>query len=143
MKCDELKPLVFSLNDLAYVDELAVEKNFENPHDHAVYKATEVDSAIAELKQKLRDAVMWAAKADDENRKLQYALWLARANMAKTEYNHWILIWHCELNNHLFFINKTRYKNGAKVDRLHYPWEWRDIWNDVERKCLKKAEEYK
>lgn len=43
MKCDKLKPLVFSLNDLAYVDELAVEKNFENPHDHAVYKATQID----------------------------------------------------------------------------------------------------
>ena len=45
MKCDELKPLVFSLNDLAYIDESAVEKNFGNPHDHAVYKATEVDAA--------------------------------------------------------------------------------------------------
>ena len=53
MKCDELKPLVFSLNDLAYVDERAVENNFENPHDHAVYKTTEVDAAIEELKQKL------------------------------------------------------------------------------------------
>ncbi len=54
MKCDELKPLVFSLNDLAYIDESAVKKNFENPHDHAVYKATEVDAAIAELKEAWR-----------------------------------------------------------------------------------------
>lgn len=37
MKCDELKPLVFSLNDLAYVDELAVEKNFENPLNPYLY----------------------------------------------------------------------------------------------------------
>lgn len=53
MKCDELKPLVFSLADLAYVDEVCATKNFQNPHDHAVYKATEVDEAIAELKKEI------------------------------------------------------------------------------------------
>lgn len=62
---DELKPLVFSIADLAYVDEIRVTKNFQNPHDHAVYKAAEVDAAIAELKA--------------ENRRLKRALWLARA----------------------------------------------------------------
>lgn len=55
MKCDELKPLVFSLSDLAYVDEVRVTNNFQNPHDHAVYKATEVDAAIAEIKEELHD----------------------------------------------------------------------------------------
>lgn len=58
MKCDELKPLVFSIADLAYVDEVHVTKNFQNPHDHAVYKATEVDEAIAELKQKLDEYIL-------------------------------------------------------------------------------------
>ncbi len=52
---DKLKPLVFSINDLAYVDESAVEKNFENPHDHAVYKATEVDEFIAEKDAEIAD----------------------------------------------------------------------------------------
>lgn len=56
MKCDELKQLVFSIADLAYVDEIRVTKNFQDPHDHAVYKATEVDAAIAELKKKLAAA---------------------------------------------------------------------------------------
>lgn len=55
MKCDELKPLVYSINDFAQIDEPAVKKNFENPHDHAVYKATEVDDAIYELKAKLAE----------------------------------------------------------------------------------------
>jgi hypothetical protein len=100
----------------------------------------------AELKAKLESvqATAYAESVDAgmENRRLKRALWLARADRAKTEYNHWILIWHCELNNHLFFINKTRYKNRAKVDRLHYPWEWRDIWDEVERKCRAKAEQY-
>ncbi len=45
---EELKPLVFSINDLAYVDEIMVKKNFDNPHDHAVYKATEVDKVLAQ-----------------------------------------------------------------------------------------------
>lgn len=50
MKCDELKPLLYSIRDLAYVDEPQPEPHFQNPHDHAVYKATEVDAAIDELK---------------------------------------------------------------------------------------------
>ena len=101
MKCDELKPLVFSIADLAYVDEIRVTKNFQNPHDHAVYKATEADEAIAELKTKLaeeREFGLNRAKSADheigklcaelcelkaENRKHQRALWMARAERAK------------------------------------------------------------
>ena len=67
-----MKPLVFSLADLAYVDEVCVTKNFQNPHDHAVYKATEVDAAIAELKQKLHDAEM--AKDDAECANTEYRI---------------------------------------------------------------------
>ena len=70
------------------------------------------------------------------------ALWLARAERAKTEYQHWILIWHCANTNQYFFINKTRYKHTSKVDRMRYPLEWRDIWSEVEQRCSKKAEEY-
>lgn len=58
----ELKPLVFSLNDLAYVDESAVKKNFENPHDHAVYKATEVDAFVKE-----KDAEIEKLKTEIKN----------------------------------------------------------------------------
>lgn len=64
MKCDKLKPLVFSINDLAYIDESAVVKNFDNPHDHAVYKATEVDEFIAE-----KDAEIEKLKAENERLK--------------------------------------------------------------------------
>lgn len=45
---EELKPLVFSISDLAYVDEPTPQPNFQNPHDHAVYKATEVDKVLAQ-----------------------------------------------------------------------------------------------
>lgn len=47
MKRDKLKPLVFSISDLAFVDEPTPQPNFQNPHDHAVYKATEVEAVIA------------------------------------------------------------------------------------------------
>lgn len=146
MKCDELKyeRLGDAFND--YPDStLVIRKQF-------------VDAAIAELKaenERLNRELEHVKNGDcintcdvvekhvKEDIKAKRALWLARAERAKTEYNHWILIWHCELSNHLFFINKTRYKNRAKVDRLHYPWEWRDIWYEVERKCRAKAEEFK
>jgi hypothetical protein len=139
MKCDKLKAEPMIIND----DYMAL-----------YYPKDSVDAAIEELKRehhKERDEYIEMVdqhkaklvEQESENRRLKRSLWMARADRAKTEYNHWILIWHCELNNHLFFINKTRYKNRAKVDRLHYPWEWRDIWDEVERKCRAKAEEYK
>jgi len=121
MKCDELKPLVFSIRDLAYVDELAVRKNFDNPHDHAVYKATEVDEAIAELKSALNEAeeARYEAGADaadyyQENRRLRKALYKACANWAK--YKKW--------------------------DTFTPDKDWKK-WHEMSKKCLKKAEEYK
>ena len=117
MKCDELKPLVFSLKDLAFIDEPAVQKNFENPHDHAVYKATEVDAVIAELKQNLEDAKATAyaesVDAGMENRRLKRALWLARSYRGR--------------DNSILLPSKFM----------------RNVWDNVERKCLKKAEQYK
>lgn len=123
MKCDELKPLVFSINDLAYVDELAVRKNFDNPHDHAVYKATEVDEAIAELKAKL-ESVQASAYAESvdagmRERRLKRALYKACANWAM---------------------------NARMVEIETEPWgenhESR-LWAGVYDKCLKKSEEWR
>lgn len=84
-----------------------------------------------------------AYKLAVETKKAKHALWLARAAREKTEYQHWILIWRCANTNQYFFINKTRYKHTSKVDRMRYPWEWRDMWLEVEKRCIKKAEEYK
>ena len=117
MKCDELKPLVFSLNELSFIDESAVQKNFENPHDHAVYKATEVDDAIAELKQKLEDAKATAyaesVDAGMRERRLKRALYKACANWA-----HFAVA---------FFSS----------------YATKERWHNMENKCIKKAEEYK
>ena len=120
MKCDELKPLVFSLNELSFIDEPAVQKNFENPHDHAVYKATEVDAAIAELKQKLEDAGV-------RERRLKRALWLARANRA-IEKIAWFKLWNAS-------ISTMNPEDGARQEY--------DKWKKALGKFLAKAEEYK
>lgn len=125
MKCDELKPLVFSLNELAFIDEPAVQKNFENPHDHAVYKATEVDAAIAELKQKLEDVkasnYTESVDAGMENRRLKRALWLARAERAHLKVlEYWPDYCH---NSHCRIAEQK--------------------WDKVERKCRAMAEKFK
>jgi len=141
MKCDELKPLVFSLNDLAYIDESAVKKNFENPHDHAVYKATEVDAAIAELKHKLEDAKATAyaesIDANMENRRLRRALWMARAERAEEKQQ----LFHFSLGYKKLCIDG--FYDPYSGRRELTPKQWIKVFNKVYVKCLKKAEEYK
>lgn len=122
MKCDELKPLVFSLNELSFIDEPAVQKNFENPHDHAVYKATEVDAAIAELKQKLEDAGV-------RERRLKRALWRAIALFCarSCEYFSGIMS-HCLMGQEDLY-RRCEEKINKYLNAMY--------------KCRAKAEEYK
>lgn len=170
MKCDKLKPLVFSINDLAYVDEIMVKKNFDNPHDHAVYKATEVDAAIdelktehhkerdeyismvhsreqtiKELKQKLESvrASMYADVVDAgmENRRLRRALWIARALRAESRKNYWYARSCHEGDDFIVSIDGSPVKYIGCIKRTNF--DWLKTWSEVECKCLKKAEEYK
>ena len=139
MKCDELKPLVFSINDFAYIDEPAVQKNFENPHEHAVYKATEVDDAIAELKQKLEDAQATAyaesVDAGMRERRLRRALYKACANWAICEIDYWRK---CLEHVGDYFDVRT----GQDLDVKRCEKMIRN-WINSKSKCIKKAEEYK
>ena len=114
----------------------SLRKAVSNWHD----KYCNLQETIDRLERKLECV---KENKDKELRATKHALWLARAARAKTEYQHWILIWRCANTNQYFFINKTRYRHTSKVDRMMYPWEWRDIWSEVEQRCLKKAEEYK
>ena len=134
MKCDKLKPLVFSISDLAYVDESRVEKNFENPHDHAVYKATEVDAAIAELKAKL-ESVQASAYADSvdagmRERRLQRALWITRGAVHKAKR----MAMYGLLQAYPLWEGSPA---GLEVHKNIHRYD------GYERKCLKKAEEYR
>ena len=87
------------------------------------YEAESVDTAIAELKAKLKESeeARYEADADaadyyQENRRLKRALWLARAEMART--SAWV-----------FWNRKDDYNYNK--------------WKKVERKCRAKAEGYK
>ena len=96
MKCDELK---------AYNGDVTIPV-YGTIADAKVYLKKDVDAAIAELK----------SKADAEIRRLKRALWLSRAEMART--SAWV-----------FWNRKDDYNYNK--------------WKKVEFKCRAKAEEYK
>lgn len=83
----------------------------------------EVNEAFKELKQKLQDQCISCpvkmqednvvAEKDNEIRRLKRALWLARSYRGR--------------DNSILFPSKFM----------------RNVWDNVERKCLKKAEQYK
>ena len=106
MKCDELEKF-----------DAVSNADLSAGYDHRyAYEADEVDEAIAELKAR---NVMFHDEAKyykAENRRLQRALWLARAERAK---------------------------EMAKGYNAVVEWCSHSRWIEVERKCLKKAKEYK
>lgn len=115
------------------------------------YDADEVDEAIEELKAKLESvqASMYADVVDAgmENRKLKRALWLARAESAKNakcKYHRLAQKEVCDPQPHGWscYINGEVYPTG-KMSRKLEPHYWCDIWDEVERKCRAKAEQYK
>lgn len=112
MLCDELK--VYVPQDGPW--GLEPEEGGKLVEEETCYLKSDVDAAIAELKQKLEDvqASMYADMVDAnmEVRRLKRALYKACANWA----------------HHRVFV---RFKTNEKA------------WENVERKCLKKAEEYK
>lgn len=122
MKCDEL--IRWQDKDLteyyeaesvdAAIDELKTEHHKER-HEYI--------KMIAELKQKLQDQCISCpvkmqeddvvAEKDNEIRRLKRALWLARAYRGR--------------DNSILLPSKFM----------------RNVWDNVERRCIKKAEEYK
>lgn len=145
MKCDELQQV-------------------ENPIEWGLYyDKNEVDAAIAELKCELKDVI------DDRNEfkklyseqtenlcieksnvdtleqalnQMQRALWLARADRAKAEWGHWATIWFCNtsvvLNINKSSVSQVPYRCTIQRNAAI----WRNMWNEVERKCRAKAKEY-
>ena len=141
MKCGKLKPLVFSIKDFAYIDEPAAEKNFENPQAHAFYKATEVDDAIAELKQKLQDHCISCPvkmQEDDVVAELKQKLEDAKA----TAYTDSV---DAGMENRR--LKRALYK--ACANWAHFAvaffssYATKERWHNMEIECLKKAKEYK
>jgi len=136
MKCDKLQQV-------------------ENPIEWGLYyDKNEVDAAIAELKEVAEDACLERddnqnviEELDSENRKLEHALWMARAESAKDaecRYHRLAQKEVCDPQPHGWscYINGEVYPTG-KMSRKLEPHYWCDIWSEVERKCRAKAEEYK
>ena len=104
------------------------------------------EEEIADLKAKLENvqASMYCdvVDANMENRRLKRALWLARTERSTEKVD---LFWYARASTELLDIN-------GRPDRIPEPkgwWrqlkatEWMCIWQEVERKCRAKAEEYK
>lgn len=98
-----------------------------------------------ELKAKLESvqATAYAESVDAgmENRKLKRALWLARASEASKEVNYWT----CQDESSYAIVDfNVRHETIVSYDAPHHrPYKWILIWENVERKCRAKAEEYK
>ena len=95
--------------------------------DDLYYPKSEVDAAIEELK--------------DDNRRLKRALWLARASEASKEVNYWT----CQDESSYAIVDfNVRHETIVSYKAPHHrPYKWILIWENVERKCRAKAEEYK
>lgn len=106
------------------------------------YIKSEADTVIAELKaeEKRKDGVgkRWferCMEARTENFKLKRALWIARARNARNMKAYENLDNYT--SNHPSRNSRWNYISSQRYDCWFYAWE------KVERKCLKKAEEYK
>lgn len=138
MKCDELKSLwVYNRDINENCDEEFVNFAKENGYEELVEKK-EVNEAIAELKQFAEDACLERDdnqtaidELQDENRKLNRALWLARAERAKTMAK--IYSKEAEL-----ILLREHYPSGCGFCHI-----MNNKWRKVERKCRDKAEQYK
>ena len=90
----------------------------------------------AELKQKLESvqASMYCdvVDANMENRRLKRALWLGRAERARTEQCY---------ENYSFYIHRHQKTMYGGTYRPYIAWL--EKWDEVERKCKAKAEEYR
>ena len=140
MLCDELK--VYVPQDGPW--GLEPEEGGKLVEEETCYLKSDVDAAIAELKKKLEDvqASAYAESVDAgmRERNLKRALWLARAKRAGDRAitcNDFVYLGDTERN-----ISMTLARTWMKC-RLLKPSEWSKVWNNVERKCRAKAEEYK
>ena len=156
MKCDELKAKSVTLDG---------EPN--------IYKKSDVDAAIAELKQKLHDAEM--AKDDAEAANTEYREDIRKlkaenerlntrlSESAMKVYKHhnkqtlralWLarakraadrarIFYFCDMETELDIEGFSYDSQKKKGHKKLAARLWRIIWLKVERKCRSKAEEYK
>ena len=133
MKCDKLKD--YSIIDIEAIDDERYKKEKAPGKfvpESRVYLKSEVDTAIAELKR--------------ENRKLKRALWVARAASAKFWANYWFDV---APSKYIKYDRIGRMEGVEKefiltnVNKHMTASDWVGLWEKVEQRCKKKAEDYK
>lgn len=142
MKCDELK---------AYKGDVYIPV-YGSIADAEVYLKKDVDAAIAELKDVIHElqvdlegakATAYAESVDAgmRERRLRRALWLTRAGEASKEVNYWT----CQDESSYAIVDfNVRHETIVSYKAPHHrPYRWILIWENIERKCRAKAEEYK
>lgn len=168
MKCDELK--YYDITDIEAMDDERLEKSESGKIQVTrVYIKSEADAAIAELKQKLQDqciscpvkmqeddvvaelkekiedvqanAYTESVDAGMRERRLQRALWLARAKRAEARKEYWYVRSIHEGDKNLWSIDGSAVKYIGCIKRVNF--DWLKIWSEVECKCRAKAEEAK
>ena len=158
MKCDELKQVEYPIEWGLYYDKAEVDAAIAelkariqlDDDEMAGFLQLEEECGggdlrnyIAELKRKLEDvqASAYAESVDAgmRERRLHRALWLARAERASDKARIFYFAETCGVK-----LNIDGYSNREKGHtRMCTAREWRITWLKVERKCIKKAEEYK
>lgn len=109
----------------------------------------EKDAVIAELKQKLEDAKATAytesVDAGMKNRKLKRALWIARARSAHNAAMMWEILSDEFLNGAQFTIDFRCIGDPdvTEFQMFRGCMDWMEIYENVERKCRAKAEEWR
>ena len=129
---------------------MAIEKHMLQTHS-LFEKAGEVFEGVAKLKERIaeleaeRDAFEKSFNEMTEAfMKSQRVLWLARAERAKESHFMWCqLIYDKKYGIVKFNVRKEWGENVKQGQTLHTPQGWADVWDDVEYKCHKKADEYK
>ena len=127
--------------------------------DGAYYDRKQADEYIAELDERHTTEITALEVSyrlqldslrydkDAEIRRLKRALWIARAESAKNakcRYHRLAQKEACDPQPHGWscYINGEVYPTG-KMTRRFEPHYWCDVWEEVERKCRAKAEQYK
>ena len=139
------------MSELKVASLFEFEKVLSGRSNKLFYSKAEADKVIEELKaenERLKaklesvraNAYAEMVDAGMRERRLHRALWLARAKRAGDRAitcNDFVYLGDTERN-----ISMTLARTWMKC-RLLKPSEWSKVWNNVERKCRAKAEEYK
>ena len=123
--------------------------------DHDIGKLCEEIKSLRVENERLKDikeksfkcagkAINTIANVELQLRNTKHALWMARALRAEAAYLYWNdLAFHKIYGIVKFNVKRDCGENIKPNQKVHTPYTWADIWDDVRYACTKKAKEYK